>query len=86
MVEVTVRLALAWCSTGLPARTTHSPAPIAESCPVYVLPGVVGYLEAEFAALQRSKDATIRTLEPRVGGPAHGIRLCGTHMGVAAQQ
>ncbi|PSC71053.1 regulator of nonsense transcripts UPF2 [Micractinium conductrix] len=28
--------------------------------------GVVSYLESEFATLQRSKDATIRTLEPRV--------------------
>ena len=28
--------------------------------------GLVGYLEAEFGTLQRSKDATVRTLEPRV--------------------
>ncbi len=34
---------------------------------------MVGYLEAEFAALQRSKDATIRTLEPRVGGWVGGL-------------
>lgn len=33
---------------------------------------MVGYLEAEFAALQRSKDATIRTLEPRVGALRRG--------------
>ena len=43
-----------------PPHPTHPPTCHTTSA------GLVGYLEAEFATLQRSKDATVRTLEPRV--------------------
>lgn len=59
------------------------PAPALLACPPRPPPGcagVVSYLESEFATLQRSKDATIRTLEPRVRNMRCAVGQGGTRV------
>lgn len=63
-------------TAALVCPATHRPTLSFCLCASLPLPGVVAHLEAEFKSLAGQRDATIRTLEPRIRNMRYIGELC----------